>query len=203
MKKIMFNDRYGLTQAVLDGRKTMTRRFVPPRFYENILPGVFKEEGASKSYYKVGEVVAVAQAYKDIIGDHVFFVSSETGVSVHRAVMEKEKGWTNKMFVASEFMPNRIRITDIKAKRLQDISEADCLKEGIIDIITPVLYPCGNHVYTFKGNKGGAWFGKIQGYRTAKEAFSRLIDNINGICTWERNPWVIAYTFELLKEDQP
>ncbi len=28
-KKIMFNDRYGLTQAVLDGRKTMTRRLVP------------------------------------------------------------------------------------------------------------------------------------------------------------------------------
>ena len=28
MKKIMFNDRYGLTQAVLDGRKTQTRRIV-------------------------------------------------------------------------------------------------------------------------------------------------------------------------------
>lgn len=26
MKKIMFNDRYGLTQAVLEGRKTQTRR---------------------------------------------------------------------------------------------------------------------------------------------------------------------------------
>lgn len=28
MKKIMFNDRFGLTQAVLEGRKTMTRRIV-------------------------------------------------------------------------------------------------------------------------------------------------------------------------------
>lgn len=28
MKKIMFNDKYGLTQAVLDGRKTQTRRIV-------------------------------------------------------------------------------------------------------------------------------------------------------------------------------
>ena len=26
MQKIMFNDKYGLTQAVLDGRKTQTRR---------------------------------------------------------------------------------------------------------------------------------------------------------------------------------
>ena len=30
MKKIMFNDRYGLTEAVLEGRKTMTRRMIPP-----------------------------------------------------------------------------------------------------------------------------------------------------------------------------
>ena len=29
MKKIMFNDRYGLTKAVIEGRKTMTRRLVP------------------------------------------------------------------------------------------------------------------------------------------------------------------------------
>lgn len=29
MKKIMFNDKFGLTQAVLDGRKTMTRRIMP------------------------------------------------------------------------------------------------------------------------------------------------------------------------------
>ena len=26
MKKIMFNDKYGLTQSVLEGRKTQTRR---------------------------------------------------------------------------------------------------------------------------------------------------------------------------------
>lgn len=30
MKKIMFNDRYGLTQAVLDGRKTQTRELKYP-----------------------------------------------------------------------------------------------------------------------------------------------------------------------------
>lgn len=32
MKKIMFNDKYGLTQAVLDGRKTMTRRIVSENY---------------------------------------------------------------------------------------------------------------------------------------------------------------------------
>lgn len=187
MKKIMFNNTYGFTQAVLEGRKTMTRRLVPPRFYENILPGVFEEEGASKSYYKVGEVVAVAQAYKDIIGDHVFFVSSETGVSVHRAVMEREKGWTNKMFVASEFMPHRIRITDIKVERLQDISDNDCIAEGIKCFPSDVM----PDLYTFEGVS--------ENWKTAREAFARLIDKVSGKGTWNRNPYVFAYTFELVK----
>ena len=33
MQKIMFNDRYGLTQAVIEGRKTMTRRLIPNEFF--------------------------------------------------------------------------------------------------------------------------------------------------------------------------
>lgn len=33
MQKIMFNDRYGLTQAVIEGRKTMTRRLIPDEFF--------------------------------------------------------------------------------------------------------------------------------------------------------------------------
>ena len=34
MQKIMFNDKYGLTKAVLEGRKTMTRRVIVPEFNE-------------------------------------------------------------------------------------------------------------------------------------------------------------------------
>ena len=59
MKKIMFNDRYGLTEAVLAGRKTMTRRIVPDG-----TPLGNWEETEKMSRFKVGEVVAVAQSYK-------------------------------------------------------------------------------------------------------------------------------------------
>lgn len=31
MQKIMFNDRYGLTDAVIEGRKIMTRRIIIPQ----------------------------------------------------------------------------------------------------------------------------------------------------------------------------
>lgn len=33
MKKIYFNDKFGSTRAVLDGRKTITRRIVPFTYY--------------------------------------------------------------------------------------------------------------------------------------------------------------------------
>lgn len=207
MKKIMFNDRFSLTQAVLDGRKTMTRRIIkaPRRTiegkevcgfaihkthegvpYEVWLTGPDDESLCQLlPTYKVGEIVAVAEPYKDVIGDRVFFKSSETGVSVHRSIMEREKGWSNKMFVASEFMRNRIRITGIKVERLQDISWMDCVKEGIIPRLNVFGRVCD---YEYCG----------LGYDTPQRAFQEMINDTCGKGTWERNPWVFAYTFELL-----
>lgn len=70
MKKILFNDRYGLTQAVLEGRKTQTRRII----VEDV--GIredgcawFKDELGEYHIvpptYLIGEDVAVAQSYFD------------------------------------------------------------------------------------------------------------------------------------------
>ena len=82
MKKIMFNDKYCLTQAVLDRTKTMTRRSVPQSlldeydtWYEDFIYKPIGEENylsleeyvLKRTTYKVGEVVAIAQPYKDII----------------------------------------------------------------------------------------------------------------------------------------
>ena len=61
MKKILFNDKFCLTQAVLGGSKTTTRRVL-----KNNVPLGNWEETAKHLPYKVGEVVAIAQSYKDI-----------------------------------------------------------------------------------------------------------------------------------------
>lgn len=83
MKKIMFNDRYGLTEAVLDGSKTQTRRIMKgkPLFPSDEIEsaGVLGDEvqiiangGESlitmKLPFRVGEVVAVAQSYRNCGG---------------------------------------------------------------------------------------------------------------------------------------
>ena len=125
MKKIMFNDKYRLTQAVLEGRKTQTRRILLPHTVRELRNGN-DYQGVIRLYskYKVGEVVAVAQRYKDIALDVPVELAAE---------LIKQPWWTNKMFTKADILTHHIRITKIRIERLQDISEEDCLAEGIVD----------------------------------------------------------------------
>ena len=210
MKKIMFNDKYGLTQAVLERRKIQTRRIIklqPPYEKFDIAFPVFEEEdwhtnplyGAFcwvnkdnpeehtdwiKPMFKEGEVVAVAQSYKDAgIED----VTDKDGFLYHTFAIA---GWDNKMFVRADLMPHQIRITNIRIQRLQDISDEDCLKEGIEwDGIASQYY------VNYKKETGCKTFlGK-----TPCEAFAHLIDKVSGKGTWDSNPYVWVYDFKLIK----
>lgn len=193
MKKIMFNDQYGLTQAVLDGRKTQTRRIAYEKPFKHIRSCGFIMEGKdkgklaindgneimAKSTYKIGEVVAVAQRYSDIPFANDIFI---------RAV---PIGWSNKMFVKSSLMPHQIKITNIRCERLQDISTDDCMKEGIfcshIDGI--------DDAYTYDATFDR--FVKKWWYRTPIEAYKMLISKLH--LHWDSNPLVFVYDFKLVK----
>jgi hypothetical protein len=211
MKKIMFNDRYGLTTAVLEGRKTMTRRVInAPRTMEGkdvygysvvkyprtgvpIEVMALDADGAQINNimpkFKVGEVVAVAQSYKDVME-----ARGESGVS-H---LVAKAGYKNKMFVRAELMPHQIRITGVRMERLQDISDEDCLREGIYNWKDAPDCPSGQkncpiELYAHDGS----W----DGFLSPRDAFAALIDKVSGKGTWESNPWVFVYGFELVKED--
>ena len=207
MKKIMFNDRYGLTQAVLEGKKTMTRRIIPIDLYnqtdwkavaEGDLEAVVDGEGYYHDIrkcgkYRVGEEVAIAQSYKNLIEQGYLCRESDGWVSEKHCT---SSGYRNKMFVKSEYMPHHIRITNIKAERLQDISEEDCLKEGIQEYFPYIDRNPNDRVRTFQYFMDG----KIRYRRSpAPECFARLIDDICGKGTWNHNPWVFAYEFKLIK----
>ena len=177
MKKIMFNDKYGLTQAVLEGRKTMTRRIVPQAVVDNYMhdtdPTII-----DAARFEIGEVVAIAQSYKSI-----FEKSLNYALPRYHWLDDHidEKGFENKMFVKAGEMPHHIKITDIKVERLQDISDEDCLKEGLLQVETMFHVP-----YTTI-------------YKTTPcAAFAALINKVSGKGTWEKNPFVFAYSFELI-----
>lgn len=193
MKKIMFNDRYGLTQAVIEGRKTMAMMLINIKSTSDvqvrIFAGYVQIIGRSgdvcaekKLSYKVGEVVAVAQRYQDIF-DYSNCVNPYAWEDD-----DKPSGWTNKMLTKAELMPHQIRITGIKCERLYDISEADCLREGI-----RYLPQIGNFYFEDMRREEGFYFDDH------REAFASLIDKVSGRGTWDRNPWVVVYEFELVK----
>ena len=179
----MFSDKHCLTQAVLTGQKTMTRRLLR----DNVPLGNW-EETAKCLPYKVGDIVAIAQSYKDIIECMAEY--SDIIINVDGSINREYKaGWTNKMFVKANLLPHHIKITDVKVERLQSISVDDILCEG---------------VWQFYNNKNLFYVSKNIGYApdvaflTAREAFWYLIDSISGKGTWESNPWVITYSFELV-----
>lgn len=198
MKKIMFNDKYGLTQAVLDGSKTMTRRIIhaenipddPEYGYAPNIDAccVFSEDDVvAKSQYNLCEVVAIAQAYKDIY--------EKRGFDMHDpfTFVGDSAGWTNKMFVKADLMPHHIKITSIRVEHLQDISDEDCLREGVR------LWEDADPKY--KLNPLGKLYeiaGRWDGYKSPREAFAALIGYVSGKGTWESNPLVWVYKFELV-----
>ena len=201
MQKIMFNDRYGLTQAVIEGRKTMTRRLINLNSTSDvqvrIFAGYVQIIGRSgnvcvekKLSYKVGEIVAVAQRYEDVEELSYLLRDPFSETYFEEVNIGDEPGYRNKMFVKSELMPHQIRITGIRCVRLQDISDEDCMKEGIREDSFPIENP-----YYF----GDAKEGGLVHFGTPREAFASLIDKVSGRGTWERNPWVVVCEFELVK----
>lgn len=197
----MFNDRFLLTEAVLQGRKTKTRRLIPIDLYNACdwseeIP-MFEDSNGdwhpfyeSKYAYKVGEVVAVAQSYKDIAYGALF----DDLYEAYRVEPTKLAGWNNKMFVRADLMPHRIRITNVGVERLNEISENDCLREGIIKgRVGSADTHFMDAYYVYVPNL------PLEPFVTPQRAYAALIDRISGKGTWDSNPYVFVYDFELVK----
>lgn len=208
----MFSEQFGLEQAVIAKRKTMTRRIINGDYEEvkayhanggwHFIADTKNGDSVEiKPAYEVGETIAIAQSYENLANSRY---CSELGMMDSSTTFKKEfcgKGWSNKMFVKAEHMPHRIRITNIKLEQLQDISEEDAMREGVFKYDKPPLHhecdmfaPWPPYIKPYK------WDANNLIYRCkACYAFAYLIDKISGGGTWKRNPWVFAYEFELVR----
>lgn len=178
MKRILFNRKFGLLDAVLNRHKTQTRRIF---CLDQINPT------ANKPKWHIGEVVAISQPYKDILS-YAYCGKYELDKLTHT------KGWSNAMFTKADLMPHHIEITGIKIERLQDIDDESCMKEGIGKYFLGFDSPhtdCMGFTYSFDES------GKYK-YPNAKQAFVSLIYKLLGKCIWESNPFMFVYEFELI-----
>lgn len=200
----MFNDYFSLTRAVIIDMKNMTRRFLKPNGVQ-----IFRDLGYTryeiigdqlrawndkrndflieKLPYQVGEIVAVAQKYKDIYDLYIRTKDYRYNIAIKNPT--DTAGWNNKMFVRADVMPERIKFTGLKIENLQDISNEDCLKEGIYE-----CKGCLKGMYTYDNAPTY--------YETPRKAFASLINRVSGKGTWESNPFVLAYSFERIKNEK-
>ena len=205
MKRISFKDSnyLYLTASVLDGTKTMTRRAVKlaPPYQQSNVEIVMRENPleaelwlkhgdlmcVARPKYEVGDIVAIQQSYKDLAEESGF---DEMHSDACLNPFEKEydhKGWTNKMFVKAKLMHHHVQITDVRLEWLQDISDQDCLREGIYE------FTCGKNPCKLYN------FGRCKvPYLTPRKAFAALIDKVSGRGTWDSNPLVWVYSFEMV-----
>lgn len=246
MKKIMFCDRYGLTDAVLRKQKTMTRRMVvvpkelqeaehleirmsKDKTYAYICTnfdktGQWKEPVTRiKMPYAIGEEIAIAQAYKT---DEVLTFNAyeqdgtkrKDGAKRHKEMLKSE-GYHNKMYVKADYMPHRIRITDVRIERMNNIPDDDCSREGIIhvewkqwlkqdlDDLSPQRYKT-HDLWTlpkFEEEWLDSWADQSPDNITASTPRTCFIVLFAKLAKKQPkdmlklNPWVYAYEFELIK----
>ena len=85
--------------------------------------------------------------------------------------------WGNSRFMPRWASRLTLHVTEVRVQRLQEISEADALAEGI----APEFY--------------GGTTDRMRWAGRPAECYAALWETINGPGSWKANPWVVAYTF--------
>lgn len=170
--------------------KTETRRIITKQPLENesIKPfvkgffGIYHKVGGIdnlkltlKPRYNVGEILYLKEPYYELPFEGYQYKFDEN-------IFYNE--YKNKLFMPASAARHFIKITAVRAERLQDISNEDCIKEGIV----------------FDGSVYSNGFDNIK-YLEPRAAYKALINSIDGKDTWNNNPWVWVYDYELIDRE--
>jgi hypothetical protein len=166
-----------MVKAILEGKKTKTRRSVkmPPDRIWGHSNRFYGESGREYKcpYGKVGDVLWVRETWQhvDIENDYSGFVYKASG-GLDWEMSNEDCKWKPSIFMPKSACRIFLEITDVKVERLQGISEADAIAEGI----------------NLKNTSGDY-------EHTPVQEFEKLWQKINGPESWESNPfvWVISF----------
>lgn len=208
-----------MVRALLDGRKTQTRRVLgnsgPGRGRSNIFSA---QIGWSDSYvldpgnanwrerdtpYAPGDRLWVrecwrtASAYDDLSPSQM---GGEEPIRYEADQTWQTWGWgrphSTGRHRAARHMPRwasrlTLLVTDVRVQRLQEISDDDARAEGI----EPLKSGRGYYDPTVSHDQSRSIVRFGQYYSLATHAFSALWDSIHGPDAWDANPWVAAISF--------
>lgn len=212
---------------VVNGEKTQTRRIIKPQpdfLSENFKFAKQNDGKIILPRYESGETLYLKEPYRIIHPGqntfeiewrytgkislyyyHLFDDNTEIKTWVEKRLKEQKKSvWCNKLFAPQFASKHFIETTGVRAERLREISDEDCIREGIVKegefryhngtMETTRREKIDAHNYCNCGENH-----QFVGYRTPQDAYAALINKINGKGTWASNPFVWVYDFELTK----
>lgn len=194
-----------MVRAILEGRKTQTRRIVKPRhdfvvddsedatnrvYYPCYVTGEPEPEEVPCPYGRIGERLWVRETWAIVpaVSDDGLKHKAKgdgTGATWRADWNGNPSGFTWKPSIHMPRWASRItlEITGVRVERLNDISEADAYAEGIT---------IPSH-YRFASN------GRPEDRNEARVTFETLWETINGVGSWRFNPWVWVVEFKRLE----
>lgn len=178
-----------MVRALLEGRKTMTRRLLKPVkgvTFADLEPGAEHSIGRwmrvprdklQEPRIAVGDRLWVRETYRPLhSGDR-------SRGAEYRA--DKPAWWLDQtVFKSPIHMPRwasrlTLTVTGVKVERLQEISEADARDEGVFISWATMQTRAG----------------------TGRQGFEQIWNSIHCAGAWESNPWVAAISFTVEKRN--
>lgn len=204
MKPILFNTE--MVMAILEGRKTVTRRVIKPRYKadeggfqvctnkatgerwvekHDWDEGSFENPRYIKPPYQVGDILYVREKFNDIETYSVLYAADKEFIDFGckevdgYLFMESEVKWKPSIHMPKSAARIFLKVTDVRAERLQDITNKEAKAEGV----------------EVETDNSGIMH---------KAEFARLWDrlNTNRGYGWAANPWVWVIEFDVVKEDE-
>ena len=187
MKPILFSGE--MVRAILDGRKTQTRRVIKPQPSAGVRRSVFVlsglEDGHGRElrcpYGRPGDTLWVRETWQAVSGNdrarHIMtHPRPDRGWLEYAATPRADEPaykWRPSIHMPRWASRITLEVTGVRVERLQDISEADAWAEG-----------CEGYDDDVTGGKSG--------YRE----YCELWEKINGKGSWDLNPWVWVVEFK-------
>ena len=179
-----------MIRALLDGRKSQTRRILKPQPPEWVTRVCHEGRngwiGSGNGHgtlmhvpYAVGDRLWCREAFSygwPVEGNHQLPECNQEHAITYRADGNHPFGggkWKSPIHMPSWASRLTLIVTDVRVQRLQDISAADAIREGVTLVEESLEDP--------------------------REAFRAIWTSIHGPEAWDRNPWVAAISFETHK----
>ena len=211
IKPILFSTE--MVQAILEGRKTQTRRITKPQPEEGIIttafdfkkgfyaskikieenPDRFEITKLFKPKYQTGDILWVRETWQTTWNENK--KSWDTIYKADGGYWIDDDGimkWKPSIYMPKKRARIFLEVSNVRIERLRDISEDDAIAEGVESF---------NHGYG--GSPVGVWYKDyIYGKFNLKPNFSfkSLWKKINGEDSWNTNPWVWVYEFKVVEK---